>query len=43
MLEREKWRLRCHLVPPCIILTCIEGEFEKIITKIRLSIKDNND
>ena len=26
---------------PCV-LYCMEGEFEEIITKIRLSFKDNN-
>ena len=26
---------------PCV-LYCMKGEFEKIITKIRLSVKDNN-
>ena len=26
---------------PCV-LNCMEGEFEKTITKIRLSFKDNN-
>ena len=24
------------------VLYCMEGEFEEIITKIRLSVKDNN-
>ena len=26
---------------PCV-LYCMEGEFEQVITKIRLNIKDNN-
>ena len=26
---------------PCV-LYCMKGEFEKIITKIRLSVKENN-
>ena len=43
VLEKEAWRPRCHLVSPslCIIYS-MEGEFEQIITKLRLSVKDNN-
>ena len=42
MLEREQGGrdfILCLL--PCV-LYCMEGEFEQIITKIRLSIKGNN-
>ena len=36
--------LRCHLVPPTLIVYYIakKGEFEQIITKFRGGIKDNN-
>ena len=42
MLKREQGGrdvMLCLL--PCV-LYCMGGEFEQIITKIRLSIKDNN-
>ena len=42
VLEREHGgqdAISCLL--PCI-LYCLEGEFEQIITKIRLSVNDNN-
>ena len=42
VLERERWQLRfhlnCHLLCP---FYCMEGEFEHIITKISVIIKDN--
>ena len=38
-IGKGAWRPRCIL--PCV-LYCMEGEFEQIITKIRLSIKYKN-
>ena len=38
----ERWRLRVHLVTPTLIFYCMEGKFEQIIMKLRVSIKENN-
>ena len=39
---KERWRLGVHLVTPTLIFYCMEGEFEQIIMKLRVSIKENN-
>ena len=38
----QRWRLRVHLVTPTLIFYCMEGEFEQIIMKLCVSIKENN-
>ena len=42
VLERERGGQDAISWPLPGVLYCLEGEFEQIITKIRLSIKDNN-
>ena len=39
---KERWRLRVYLVTPTLIFCRMEGEFEQIIMKPRVSIKENN-
>ena len=42
VLERERWRLRLHLVPLTLCIILYGGWFWAIIIKVRLSSKDNN-
>ena len=42
VLERERGGQDAISWPLPGVLYCLEGEFEQIITKILLSIKDNN-
>ena len=42
VLERERGGQDAISWPLPSVLYCLEGEFGQIITKIRLSIKDNN-
>ena len=42
VLERERGGQDAISWPLPGVLYCLEGEFEQIITKIRLSVNDNN-